>query len=522
MAMSIQDSSLEEETCPPPAPKPTFRSLRRSLPEAHTSSKQLFPLTSTLTKPGFLSPSSPTTQGKFICPSPSPSPILARGSLLTSPVMLNFEASSPSPTLHRARISLPADFKRRSRLNLSQEEQDGRLQLKRKSRILFDQQDKEEKDKAEISMQNEEEKEEKPEAVPCFEGQPNPYLAVPSPPAPHHHSPDSKHCSLEECSLEEQTSKRAKLERELPRYLQEFQEVRVAGRGEHSTVHLARHRLDGVEYAVKVSSKGRLAKGHDRQRLQAEVWGLAAVVGEGLVRYHSSWLEEGRLYIQTEWCSGGSLEDLVARLRREGSRMEEQELATLARQVTSGLARLHRAGLAHLDVKPENILLQKGEGGELSFKLGDLGNVARLGCEDAKVEDGDCRFLAPDLLAMAPDTTLLHKADTFSLGLTLYAVASLEQMPRNSEEGEGYERHMRGELPYLEHYSPQFNCLLAACVRPVVGERPTCQQLLSMDWLASQQERTKNTIMSQLEESRNENERLKMELSILKGEMHRD
>ena len=156
---------------------------------------------------------------------------------------------------------------------LPRTEQDGRLKLKKKSNFLFEQQDKGEKEKAEISMQIDEEKDGKSVEGKCFEGQPNPYIAAPNTSIPHHHSPDSKHCTLEECSMEEQTSKRAKLEPELPRYLQEFQEVGVAARGEHSTVHLARHRRGGVEYAVKVPGKGRSQTPPSSTRQKPSVWG---------------------------------------------------------------------------------------------------------------------------------------------------------------------------------------------------------------------------------------------------------
>ena len=192
----------------------------------------------------------------------------------------------------------------------------------------------------------------------------NPFLATKR---RHKHPED---CSLEECSEEAPpVGKRARLgEVQVSRYGQEFQEVRVIGQGIHGTVFLVRHRLDGVQYAVKVSQEGRLATGAGRSRLQEEVWALAALGrrGRGVVAYYSSWVEGGRLYIQTEWCNGGSLEEQIAGRRRQGQEgVGEEQLLQVLDQVAGGLARMHEAGMAHLDVKPENILIHKERDDEI-------------------------------------------------------------------------------------------------------------------------------------------------------------
>ena len=72
--------------------------------------------------------------------------------------------------------------------------------------------------------------------------------------------------------------------------------------------------------------------------------------------------------------------------------------------------------------------------------------------------------MAPELLAMDINREWLTKADIFSLGLTLYAAASLKDLPKNSLEDPEYENIKAGQLPYLESYSKDFNALLKVCV----------------------------------------------------------
>ena len=72
-----------------------------------------------------------------------------------------------------------------------------------------------------------------------------------------------------------------------------------------------------------------------------------------------------------------------------------------------------------------------------------------------QVEEGDCRYLPKEILA--EDFQYLTKADIFSLGLSIYEAASGSPLPKN---GEKWQELRSGLLPYLSHYSKDFNDLL--------------------------------------------------------------
>ena len=95
----------------------------------------------------------------------------------------------------------------------------------------------------------------------------------------------------------------------------------------------------------------------------------------------------------------------------------------------------------------------------MSYKIGDLGHVAPIH-GDSIPEEGDCRYMAPELLEHDINRELLTKADIFSLGLTLFEAASLRELPKNSLEDVEYEKLKSGQLPYLDGYSKDFNNLL--------------------------------------------------------------
>ena len=147
-----------------------------------------------------------------------------------------------------------------------------------------------------------------------------------------------------------------------------------------------------------------------------------AFVHESFVasRVRSPWIVETieqlperqtRLYSVMPYYDGETLE---RRLNRE-PRLSYAEGAQIATRVARAVAVLHRAGIIHRDIKPDNILLLKDGG----LKLIDLG-VARLPQrEDFAAEDipGTPSYMAPELFLGAAGDEM---TDLFALGVTVY------------------------------------------------------------------------------------------------------
>lgn len=98
------------------------------------------------------------------------------------------------------------------------------------------------------------------------------------------------------------------------RYLADFQTEAGLGKGSFGRVDLARHRVDGWSYAIK---RMKYRPSHNKEALDTvlnEIFMLASLSHPHIVRYHGSWVEENadsgeerEVFIQTEFCYGGSL-----------------------------------------------------------------------------------------------------------------------------------------------------------------------------------------------------------------------
>ncbi|XP_059809903.1 membrane-associated tyrosine- and threonine-specific cdc2-inhibitory kinase [Hypanus sabinus] len=261
--------------------------------------------------------------------------------------------------------------------------------------------------------------------------------------------------------------------KDLPYFEQCFQRISQLGRGSFGDVFKVRSRENGRLYAVKRSRRPFRGE-RDRRRCLAEARrheGLGP--HPNLLTFVRAWEERGQLYIQTELCEGGSLQGQLV------GALPETRVWEVLSDLLCGLGHLHRRGLAHLDVKPANVLL--GAGG--ICKLGDFGlvlPVERDG-ERAKDEDeeeaqeGDPRYMAPELL----DGVYGTAADVFSLGMSILDISSNLELPRS---GEGWQRLRRGYLPpeFVSGLSPALRDLLRLMLEPDPRQRPTVEELLSL------------------------------------------
>ncbi|KAJ2952999.1 hypothetical protein O0L34_g7379 [Tuta absoluta] len=186
-------------------------------------------------------------------------------------------------------------------------------------------------------------------------------------------------------------------------------------RGKFASVRKLRHLVSGEEYAAKFIRKRRRAADTTRE-IQHEVAVLALCHGcTRVVRLHEVYETRSEVAIVLELAAGGELQ----RLLDEEERLTEGAARRALRHVLEGLAHLHARRVAHLDLKPQNLLLSAA-GDELL--ICDFG-ISRAIQPGAHVREilGTRDYVAPEILSYEP---LSLAADIWSVGVLAYVLVS--------------------------------------------------------------------------------------------------
>jgi hypothetical protein len=256
------------------------------------------------------------------------------------------------------------------------------------------------------------------------------------------------------------------------RFDEEFHQESLLGHGEFSHVYLCKNRLDGITYAIKASKQPVLGTSYEQMAWRETCAHAVLISHENLVRYHSAWIEpDGRFFVQLEYCNGGSLEDILEKNRRNHMFIPEQQLKQILHQLSDALAFMHAQDLAHLDIKPANIMCSRHsmninfdkddlDDDNIIYKLTDLGHVSQISLSSIE-EDGDSRYLALEALQKSHSKQInLAKCDIFSLGLTLYVCGTNHEMPKQGNEWQQLRLNITQYLHAISHCTNQFNELL--------------------------------------------------------------
>ncbi|GJN23528.1 hypothetical protein PR202_gb11185 [Eleusine coracana subsp. coracana] len=271
--------------------------------------------------------------------------------------------------------------------------------------------------------------------------------------------------------------------------LADFEKLAVLGRGNGGTVYKVRHRDTGALYALKVPHSNQC----DAAAATTEADVLSRTASPFVIRCHAvlPMATPGDAALLLELADGGSLDALVG--RRAGGPFPEAALAEVAAQALSGLAHLHARRVAHLDVKPANLLVNdKGE-----VKLADFG-VARV-----LARAGDlCASNAGTAAYMSPERFDPEArggggffdpcaADVWGLGVTVLELLVGRYPLLPAGQRPDWAALMCaicfGDAPAVPdgvEASPEFRSFVAACLRKDYRQRASVAELLAHPFVA--------------------------------------
>jgi serum/glucocorticoid-regulated kinase 3 len=147
--------------------------------------------------------------------------------------------------------------------------------------------------------------------------------------------------------------------------LDDFELVRVIGKGSFGKVSLVRKIADQKLYAMKVLSKPNIIKRKQVEHTRTERRILGSINHPFIVKLHYAFQTEKKLFLVLDYAAGGELFYHLSRMKK----FPEHMAKFYAAEIALALDTLHLHQVVFRDLKPENILLDE----EGHIKLADFG-----------------------------------------------------------------------------------------------------------------------------------------------------
>lgn len=252
------------------------------------------------------------------------------------------------------------------------------------------------------------------------------------------------------------------------KFYDDFEKI---GQGASAGVYKALNRETGQHVAIKHIN---LEIQKRKDVLLTELTTMRSSFHKNIVNYIDSYLENDQdLWIVMELMSGGSLTNIISCVV-----MNEQQIATLSREILEGLNHLHSRGLVHRDIKSDNVLLSREDG---KVKLTDFGYCAQIdGGTQRTSMVGTPYWMAPEVIrrqAYGP------KVDVWSFGILLIEMIEGEPPLLHENPIRALYLIATESAPTLknpENSSQELRDLIDKCLQKNPEDRPLPLELLQV------------------------------------------
>uniref|UniRef100_A0A8C5AE38 non-specific serine/threonine protein kinase n=1 Tax=Gadus morhua TaxID=8049 RepID=A0A8C5AE38_GADMO len=203
--------------------------------------------------------------------------------------------------------------------------------------------------------------------------------------------------------------------RDLQMKMEDFERVKVIGRGAFGEVQLVRHKASQKVYAMKLLSKFEMIKRSDSAFFWEERDIMAFANSPWVVQLCCAFQDEHHLYMVMEYMPGGDLVNLTSTYD-----VPEKWAKFYTAEVVMALDAIHSMGFIHRDVKPDNMLLDSN--GHL--KLADFGTCMKMdttGMVHCDTAVGTPDYISPEVLkSQGGDGYYGRECDWWSVGVFIF------------------------------------------------------------------------------------------------------
>ncbi|KAL7432804.1 hypothetical protein ACHAXH_001871 [Discostella pseudostelligera] len=254
--------------------------------------------------------------------------------------------------------------------------------------------------------------------------------------------------------------------------------------GVHATMWQGTSTETNMTYAIKVINRENLNSLEDAAVLN-EVSILKCLRHGHIIPLLDFIETPERFYLVMEKCNGGDVLDKVANI----AQYSEKDACQLSKGLLEAVQYMHDLGIAHRDLKPQNLLLGSDRD-SLSVKICDFGYAKRVHMPQSLTTlCGSLHYVAPELLKHHPYD---QSADCWSLGVIIFFLLVGYLPFHHKDQHELFKIIRLGKFNFAKKFwagiSEEAKSLIQQLLDVDPTTRYTATQALNSKWLERAQE----------------------------------
>ncbi|XP_072541997.1 myosin light chain kinase, smooth muscle isoform X2 [Salminus brasiliensis] len=254
-----------------------------------------------------------------------------------------------------------------------------------------------------------------------------------------------------------------------------------------------------LEKATKKVWAGKFIKAYsakEKENVRQEIGIMNDLHHPKLVQCVDAFEGKSDIVMVLEMVSGG---ELFERIIDEDFELTEREVIKYMLQIVDGVSFIHKKGIVHLDLKPENIMCVNKTGSKI--KLIDFGLARRLeNAGSLKVLFGTPEFVAPEVINYE---AISYPTDMWSIGVICYILVSGLSPFMGDNDNETLSNVTSATWDFedeaFDEISDEAKDFISNLLKKDMAARLTCEQCFQHPWLKQD---TKNMEAKKLSKER--------------------
>jgi serine/threonine-protein kinase len=233
-------------------------------------------------------------------------------------------------------------------------------------------------------------------------------------------------------------------------------------------------------YAMKLMLPEAFSQQEQKQVLKHEAKLTERFDHPNLVRFHKLIMNKQRGYFVMEYFRAPNVKSQI----QSDLASLQCRVGRLFEQMAQALGYLHEQGWVHRDIKPDNILFNKGSELRLiDFSLSTkiAGAMSKMLGGKEKVIQGTRTYISPETILKAPPSP---QADIYSLGITLFEILAGEPPFRGTSPDDLLKKHLTTPAPEPSFFNPNVTSEMDRFVLRMLAKRPKDRQKNTQELLA--------------------------------------